>query len=87
MKKLVLFVLLEELCSDEESGVSSASEGRRCKVSGTNTIRLVPKAKVASPNINGIHGDFAIKKEAIVGAMSSANMPALFPNRKTFALR
>ena len=88
MKKLILFVLLEELCSEDESGVrSAASEGRRCKVSGIKTIRLVPKAKTAIPNINGIHGDFAIKKEAIVGAISSANMPALFPKRKTLALR
>lgn len=87
VKILGLLRLLEELCSDEESGVSSAaSEGCRCKVSGINTMMPVPKIKVTSPIINGIHGDLAIRKDATVGAMSSAKMPALFPSRKTLAL-
>jgi hypothetical protein len=78
--------LLEELRSEEDSGISSAASGRRFKVSGINTMRLVPKARVASPTIIGIHGDLAIKKDATEGAMSSATILELFPSRKTLAL-
>jgi uncharacterized protein YqkB len=88
MKKLDLPCLLEELRSDEESGVrSAASEAWRCSVSGISTMRLVPKIKVPSPNVKGIQGDLAMRKDATVGAMNSATIAAVFPSRNTLALK
>lgn len=51
-----------------------------------NIIRLVPKTRSPRPSVKGIHGDLAIRKDATIGATSSATTVAAFPSRKRLAL-
>ena len=49
-------------------------------------MRLVPKARTPKPIVNGVQGDFAMRKEATVGAMIAATTLATLPSRKELAL-
>jgi hypothetical protein len=51
-----------------------------------NTMRAGPNTIIERPIIKGIHGDLAIRKDAIEGARIWANKAQPPPIRKMFAL-
>jgi hypothetical protein len=81
--------LISTLRSEVASGVrvaDSDDRGCMCRVSGMNIKSAGPKTNAEIPTIRGIHGDLAIKIDAIEGARISASRMQPPPIRKTFAL-